>query len=488
MKIFLAGYNVDSCILDQMKLKSGWENDNITPETLSASYARISRDPRDIDKLRDEACHEVDRARKSNESIIFGMGHASVAEHAVFNFDIIGISRLAVEEIQQFRLASYTEKSQRYIKLEGDYFIPDEIKKSTLYDEFRNIISFQNDTYFALYEKLKLYLFRKFSELVKTKNGERTVDGWAKEDARYVVSLATLSQFGMTVNARTLEYMLRKLRSSSLPEVREIAENIYIKVKDLAPSIIKFTDPALYDTRRPSDIVRTVKGILKDDVSSGYNRNDVILVSYTPDPDIYLCASIVFHATGLSFEESFARAKGMNDSEKLDLVKSSLMYRNFFDPVDRYFETVDFNFELIVSATNYAQLKRHRISTQITQNYDISLGVTIPENIMEIGMEDEFTHAIQKTEDLYEKLLKNHSHLANYILTNAHRRRVFFKLNGRELYHFISLREDEHAQWDIRKTAAGIHSLVSSVAPLTCLMLAGKKDFTTVRDSVFGNN
>ena len=89
MKIFLAGYNVDSHILDEMKIKSGWKDNNVTPETLSASYARISRDPRDIDQLRDEACREVDRARKSNESIIFGMGHASVAEHAVFNFDII---------------------------------------------------------------------------------------------------------------------------------------------------------------------------------------------------------------------------------------------------------------------------------------------------------------------------------------------------------------------------------------------------------------
>lgn len=46
------------------------------------------------------------------------MGHSSIAEHAVFNLDILGVSRLAVETIERFRLCSYTEKSQRYVRLE----------------------------------------------------------------------------------------------------------------------------------------------------------------------------------------------------------------------------------------------------------------------------------------------------------------------------------------------------------------------------------
>ena len=72
----------------------------MTPETLSASYARISRDPRSVDKLRAVARTEVAKARRSNRNIIFKMGHHSIAEHAVFNFDILGVSRLALEEIE----------------------------------------------------------------------------------------------------------------------------------------------------------------------------------------------------------------------------------------------------------------------------------------------------------------------------------------------------------------------------------------------------
>jgi len=94
MKVILAGYNVDSEVLEDLK-KCSPPREDVTPETLSASYARISRDPRPVDELRAVSRKEVERARRSNRNIIFKMGHHSVAEHAVFNFDVIGVSRLA---------------------------------------------------------------------------------------------------------------------------------------------------------------------------------------------------------------------------------------------------------------------------------------------------------------------------------------------------------------------------------------------------------
>ena len=126
MKVILSGYNID---IDELnKLKAGDKDVILTPETFSAAYARISRSPKPVNKLREFACKEVDKSRAVNQRVVFDMGHASVAEHAVFNFDILGISRLAVESLQKFRLNSYTEKSQRYITLNDDYVVPQEIK------------------------------------------------------------------------------------------------------------------------------------------------------------------------------------------------------------------------------------------------------------------------------------------------------------------------------------------------------------------------
>ncbi len=107
MKLFLAGFNVDAQTLKEL---GGGKLDSrtMTPETISAAYARISRSPKPVNELRETARQEVEKARKSNQNIIFAMGHHSVAEHAVFNFDVLGVSRLAIEEIEKFRLCSYT--------------------------------------------------------------------------------------------------------------------------------------------------------------------------------------------------------------------------------------------------------------------------------------------------------------------------------------------------------------------------------------------
>ena len=160
MRVILAGYNVDSAVLDELK-KNSPAREDVTPETLSASYARISRDPRPVDELRAAARAEVDRTRRSNQSIIFKMGHHSVAEHAVFNFDIIGVSRLAIEEIERFRLMSFTEKSQRYITLGEDFVVPDEVKRAGREALFVRTVKAQNALYHRLYARLKPFVFAK---------------------------------------------------------------------------------------------------------------------------------------------------------------------------------------------------------------------------------------------------------------------------------------------------------------------------------------
>ena len=76
MKVSLAGYNIDSSLISNLP------NPNVaTPEVISAAYARISRSTKSVTELRDIARDEVEKARESNENIIFEMGHSSIAEH-----------------------------------------------------------------------------------------------------------------------------------------------------------------------------------------------------------------------------------------------------------------------------------------------------------------------------------------------------------------------------------------------------------------------
>ncbi len=246
MKILLAGYNLDYDLIKELKDKSNAAQD-LTPETISAAYARISRSPKPVDELRALARSEVEKARKSNLNIVFDMGHSSVAEHAVFNIDVIGASRLLIEEIEKFRLCSYTEKSQRYVLFNKDFVIPEEIKKAGEAKLFAATIGRQNDYYRELYVKLRPYVFAENKALAVNPANNSLLEGWAKEDARYTIALATETQLGMTINARNLELMLRRLAALPLAEAREYSGKLYAATKDIAPSLIRYTEATDYD-------------------------------------------------------------------------------------------------------------------------------------------------------------------------------------------------------------------------------------------------
>jgi thymidylate synthase ThyX len=53
------------------------------------------------------------------------------------------------------------------------------------------------------------------------------------------------------------------------------------------------------------------------------------------------------------------------------------------------------------------------------------------------------------------------------------------------MYHFIRLREDEHAQWDIRSLARSLLNQVKQVMPLSTLLLCGKSDFVKKYEEIF---
>ncbi len=488
LEVNLSGFNIDYDALEKLK-KNGWDGrDNLTPETISAAYARISRDPRPVHKLREEARDEVDKARKSNENIVFKMGHHSVAEHAYLNFDIIGLSRLAVETLEEARLCSYTEKSQRYITLEGDYVIPEEFngKEKNL---FRKTVGAQVDAYNKVLPVLYEYQKKINADKLNTKSGQNLVEGWAKEDARYMVCLATECQLGFSANARNLEYIIRKLKYNPLAEVRKLAAMLYDRAKKVVPSLIILSDPLAFKKqfgwefsdgflKTGYEKIKSLSTFFKKTTKNEkYIEREVNLLEYTDNIDNKIIAALLYLSKNISYTQALVLAKKMN--KKIRKKFFTLFFNGFteFDPMPRQFEFINFVFELIISASAFAQLKRHRMMTILKQPYDINLGITVPPSIIITGQEKTLKDVVKRSEAVYEKLYKRNKNTAEYILTNAHRRRVLVNINFRELYHFARLRMDIHAQWDIQNIATGMVEAVKKIAPLSAALLCGKDEF-----------
>jgi len=482
MLVKIAGHNIDRDSLVEILEFIGKEYnltkeqmntiiDNLTPETISASYARISRSDLNVSELRNNNRFSVNKplnkdielSRKSNHKIVFGMGHSSVAEHVVFNIDVEGLSRLAIEYLESSRLISVTEKSQRYTKIK-DYIIPEELMNKPHYKEqFINLMNKQNETYEYLYNKLIEHHGDEYK---------------AKEDARYITSLSVQGQLGLTINARKAEQLIRRLSSVNLLEVKELSTSIYNQCSSITPSLIKYVEPNTVEDKISSLVnkyyISPQLKLLDSNIPNEYEMK----ILDSNNNDIKICGFLLSKYYNLGLEQIDIIMRNSHKEKAETLLTEVLEQITSRETVPRCFELLDFMFEFPISAAAFGQLKRHRMATLITKPYNIDIPNTIPQSIIDIGEEELFKSVIKETNRVYRKLcVLNNVNLAEYCLTQSHNRMVILKMNLREIFNFCLLRLDSHAQWDIRSIAAQMKDLIKDDMPITSKYLLGKDSY-----------
>ncbi|MDZ4182131.1 MAG: FAD-dependent thymidylate synthase [Candidatus Cloacimonadaceae bacterium] len=442
MKVIVAGFNVDSSLLQRI------DSDQRSPEVISAAYARISRSSKSVSELRKEALGEIGKARKSNRNIIFEMGHASVAEHAVFNLDLIGISRHLTEVVQRSRYASFTEKSQRYVTFEKDYVIPAELEE---FPDLRKRYIRLADSLFAEY-KLTLDQLLKLYAAEHPGIKLRELEGKAKEDARYILPLATKTQMGATLNARSIETLLRRLSGRPESEARELHRQIFDSVAAIAPSLIRYTQADDFHNPVPHSALPHIKG------SRTEMPERVTLLTATQNADDSILAGLLFEQGYGDFPQTLEHLGSLNNDAKARLWDHVFHGIKAWHKMPRAFENAGFSFCLSMSECCWGQFKRHRSATMLKfgaqgQHPASNPGsrLILPQGILTIGREKIWQDLHFAVNEFRTSLPASLSHLSPYLVLNAESALVQTSMNLREIYHFCRLRSDEHAQWEIRQ-------------------------------------
>ncbi len=462
MQVTLAGYNIDSSLIRALN------NPSATPEVISAAYARISRSEKSVTELRGEALAELAKARRSNQTIVFDLGHASVAEHAVFNFDIIGISRLLTDSLETLRFASFTEKSQRYVTFAKDYVVPSELDQpgcQALKEIYCAVLDSLFVEYQASFEALKEYHASRSPEL-----SAQDLDGRAKEDARYILPLATTTQLGMTLNARSLENLLRRLVSHPLREAGELYTELLNQAREVCPSLVRYVEAEpfegsfqLLETGTPTE--------------AWGDEEPLRLVDSTPDAGDRILAALLYEQSQASWQRCRETVANLSAEARSELWEQVFAGIQPWSKMPRAFELADFILELNISESCWAQFKRHRVGTLIRQKRSLAALPVIPELIRAVGREEHWMELLNGASDLRANLTARSPHLAGYARTNADRVRVLVKMNLREIYHLVRLRSDAHAQWEINRLSHRIVEQLRAVAPQATALLCGKSEF-----------
>ena len=166
-------------------------------------------------------------------------GHESVAEHASFTFAVSGVSRALTHQLVRHRIASYSQQSQRYVKMKDfEYITPPSIKDNTdLLWKGSILDGLNNSTVAWEYELLMDKIYRMYSRLIEV--------GIPEEDARYVLPNACTTNIIVTMNARELRHFFAlRCCERAQWEIRELANKMLELVEPVAPKLFENAGPS----------------------------------------------------------------------------------------------------------------------------------------------------------------------------------------------------------------------------------------------------
>lgn len=185
------------------------------PERAIASAARLCYSEKSGDELfRDLGDKQVKNlVRRLRE-----MRHFSTFEHATFTFAISGVSRVLTHQLVRHRIASYSQRSQRYVKEDDfEYIVPYSIANNA--------------------EALEIYREIMEANRVAYSRLAQLVD---KEDARYILPNATETKIMVTMNARALLHFFElRCCTRAQKEIRDLANAMLKLVQEVAPTVFE---------------------------------------------------------------------------------------------------------------------------------------------------------------------------------------------------------------------------------------------------------
>lgn len=215
------------------------------PETTVAAAAKLCYSSSTIEGIREGLTPEK---TASFVEMLAEIGHESPIEHVSFTFGVEGISRACTHQLVRHRIASYSQKSQRYVNEDSfEYVIPPEVEKiPEAKEEFIRQMKMIDDGYKQLAELLTAKHTESFiAEGFDEKTALQRAKKKAIEDARFLLPNACETKIVVTMNARSLMNFFRhRCCNRAQWEIKEVADQMLKLVLEVAPNLFKNAGPS----------------------------------------------------------------------------------------------------------------------------------------------------------------------------------------------------------------------------------------------------
>lgn len=397
-------------------------------EAAIASGGRIST----MDGTADEIfAKSLAAGKEKNEKLIgkvLSSGHTSVLEHGFLNLAFENVSVLAEQFLIEFRLASFTVKSRRYVDFsKAGYVSP----------------AFETQKQREIFDEAVTGMFRIYDELEAA--------GVPKEDARFVLPYCFCSNFFCSMNARELVHVMNELtygRGRKIPELRQLGESLFAQCEEKLPFLAVRKEAAYRGQALPLPAASPLEP-----------EREVTLLAGTDAPEKKICAA-AYLSRGLTPPE-------LSVEQTKEILRAMLG-----NPRKRELEQASFT--LLYGGMSLAaltHLTRHRMQALAAPDllkaarYD---RFVLPESVVSAGLEARYREAFSMAEQAAGKLQKLGAgeDVLSYLLVSGLKVPVVSTMNAGELVTFFRLRTCERAQWEIRELAAEALKVLRAARPV----------------------
>jgi thymidylate synthase ThyX len=331
-----------------------------------------------------------------------------------------------------------------------------------LYD---NTVRLLLNTYVALVpqvvECIKLRLPRRSSQ------GERAYETACHAKAydllRYLLPAATLTNLGLTINARALEHLLTKLLSDPLEEVQTIGALMKHEAEKVVPTLLKYAGYNAYRAETDQAIRHLAQDVVTE--SAPMETAAVTLVHCPAEAESQLAAAILYGYTAMSWLQVVERVDKLNPEARGQIIDEYLRRRGPHDQPLRALEHLYYTFDILMDYGAYRDIQRHRMATQTRQQLSTHYGYSLPDDLVEYGFGQAFRMCMERAAEAYDQIIADFPLEAQYVLPLAYRVRVLFTWNLRELSHFIQLRSARQGHFAYRFIAQQVYAEIERVHP-----------------------
>lgn len=482
---------------------------NLPPEvaaTLNGVYSRSSKSMRDqflerlqqglqqqgkgledlpLDAGAEDALSAVmaDRSGQFLKTYAIDHGHNSLREGSVVHLAVERVSQLVTRFVQRERRCSFEESSTRYISFgaEMHWHDPEVMaaggEVAAAYDE---VLRSTFMLYTGLTEQLVEHLKQRRPLQPDEKEGPwlRTLKAEAFDAARYLLTPAIYTKWGIVADARTIADIVTELRSHPLPEFQLVGQRIQQQAETVLPTLLQHA--------RPNACLQALHQLLPElalasdgrsaEATHGAQQGHVELLAHDPDLDNRLLASLLYEQANVPFATLVQAMRQKTAAERQTLLQRALAARGSHDALPIGLEgAAPFEFEVLLDFGAFRDIGRHRKGFQQQQRLTVEHGFAVPPLIDDAGLGARFREVLERAAVCQSVVAGRFPLAAGYVTPFAFLQRVRIVFDPRQLGYFIELRSGPEGHFSYRKVALEMLAHVRAVSPLFASCIRAKE-------------